>query len=213
MTQKQAHKPAGPGGGHFLEVAHAASFVTMETEAPAGKPARKVTSTLNGGTDIDGWWAAHKDQIHPANQVMLTDLNAGRVILSTEAWMAKRHASYDQGANTYRVNERDIAPLKLYFVESAEAQVVVLDTSASYEMPVTYDELGKKVQSTTAETPLLPPRTQLTVNGKLPVTTRTTTRPNSSRISTPAEASWRRAKLTELTPAHRDNTHRGRRTS
>lgn len=42
MTQKLVHKPAGPGGGQFMETAHAASPVTLE--APAAKPARKVTS-------------------------------------------------------------------------------------------------------------------------------------------------------------------------
>jgi hypothetical protein len=82
---------------------------------------------------------------------MLNDMKAGKVLLATEAWMTKRHASYDHRANIPRVKERDITPLELYYVESAEAQGVMLDTSASYEMPVTYDELGKKVQSTTAE--------------------------------------------------------------
>lgn len=111
-----------------------------------------IDSTLNGGTDVDGWWAAHKDQIHPANQVMLTDLKSENDILARERWMAKRPGlSYAHGAGTSRVQERTITPLKLYYVESAEAQGVMLDTQAFYEMPVTYGAGNKKVQSTTAE--------------------------------------------------------------
>lgn len=46
MTQKQAHKPVGPGGGQFMETSHAEASVTLGApEAPAPeKPAKKVTS-------------------------------------------------------------------------------------------------------------------------------------------------------------------------
>jgi hypothetical protein len=47
MTQKQAHKPAGPGGGQFMEVAHSEASVALEApaaETPTAKPAKKVTS-------------------------------------------------------------------------------------------------------------------------------------------------------------------------
>jgi hypothetical protein len=113
-----------------------------------------IDSTLNGGTDIDGWWAAHKDQIHPANQDgMLQDLKTthGNSVVARELWMAdKPGLSYVHGADTPRVTQRTITPSKLRFVEDSTLQGVMLDTTASYEMPVAVDGKRKKVQSTAA---------------------------------------------------------------
>lgn len=46
MTQKPAHKPAGPGGGQFMETSHPEASVTLGAPASTepGKPARKVSS-------------------------------------------------------------------------------------------------------------------------------------------------------------------------
>lgn len=115
-----------------------------------------IDSTLNGARgDIDGWFAAHKDQIHPVNQpIMLKDMkgdNGDKSILDTESWMAtKAGYSYVHGASTPRVTARTITPTQLTYVESPELQGVMLDTKATYSMAVTGGSHGN-VQRTTAE--------------------------------------------------------------
>lgn len=112
-----------------------------------------IDSTLNGGgTDIDGWWAAHKDQIHPLNQeIMLNDLNSEKDILSRERWIADKPGySYVHGATTPRVIARTITPTKLTYVESATLKGIYVDTTASYEMAVNKGDLSS-TQVSTAE--------------------------------------------------------------
>lgn len=111
-----------------------------------------IDSTLNNGTDVDGWLAAHKDEMHPANQAgLLSDLKAGKVVMARETWMADRpDLSYVHGAGTPRVKSRTITPVKLRYVTSANLQGVMLDTTASYAMAVNRGTL-KTTQSTTAE--------------------------------------------------------------
>lgn len=113
-----------------------------------------IDSTLNGGgTDIDGWWSAHKNQIHPLNQdIMLADLKKpDTAVLSREMWMAtKENYSYVHGADTPRVTARTILPLQLRYVESSNLQGVMLDTNVSYGMEVT-DGTRRNIQNTTAE--------------------------------------------------------------
>ena len=109
-----------------------------------------IDSTINGGTDVDGWWAAHKDEIHPLNQVMLQDLKSKDDLLARERWIADRPGySYVHGASTTRVTERTITPTKLRYVESSNLQGVMLDTNASWSMAVTGGTHGN-VQNTTA---------------------------------------------------------------
>jgi hypothetical protein len=44
-----------------------------------------IDSTLNNGTDIDGWFAANKDQIHPAvHDIVLADLKADKDVVARE---------------------------------------------------------------------------------------------------------------------------------
>jgi hypothetical protein len=112
-----------------------------------------IDSTLNGGgSDVDGWFAAHKDEILPANQtIMLNDIksNTGDVI-ARESWMATKPGySYVHGANTPRVIARTITPTKFRYVESGSLQGVMLDTNVSYSMKVTGGS-HTGVQSTTA---------------------------------------------------------------
>jgi hypothetical protein len=112
-----------------------------------------IDSTLNGGgNDVDGWWAANKDQILPANQsIMLSDLKAGKGILATESWMtAKTGYSYVHGENTPRVTSRTITPTKLRYRESGSVQGVMLDTKVSYDMAAT-GGTNNNVQSTTGD--------------------------------------------------------------
>jgi hypothetical protein len=111
-----------------------------------------IDSTLNGGTDVDGWFAAHKDEIHPANQaIMLSELKAGKDDVARESWMATKPGySYVHGDNTPRVTSRTITPTKLRYVESGTLQGVMLDTSVSYSMKVT-GGTHTGVQSTTAD--------------------------------------------------------------
>lgn len=112
-----------------------------------------IDSTLNGGnTDVDGWYAAHIDQIHPANQpIMLADLKSGKDDVSREQWIASKPGySYLHGDTTPRIKTRTITPVKLYFVESADLQGVMLDTTASWSMEVTGGS-HSGIQSTTAE--------------------------------------------------------------
>ncbi|MHA7297680.1 hypothetical protein [Pseudarthrobacter sp. MDT3-1] len=112
-----------------------------------------IDSTLNDGTDIDGWWATHKDQVHPLNQeVMLNELKAGKDDVAREQWMASKPGfSYVHGANTPRVTMRTITPQKFRYVESANLQGVMLDTTAAYAMSVTADGTPKPDQNSTAE--------------------------------------------------------------
>jgi hypothetical protein len=112
-----------------------------------------IDSTLNGGgTDVDGWWAAHKDQIHPLNQeIMLNDLKSDKDILARERWIAsKPDYSYAHGATTPRVVARTITPVALRYAESDTLQGIMIETTASYEMAVKKGELSS-VQSSTAE--------------------------------------------------------------
>jgi hypothetical protein len=111
-----------------------------------------IDSSLNGGgTDVDGWFAAHKDEILPANQApMLNDIksNTGDVI-ARESWMATKPGySYVHGDNTPRVTARTITPTKFRYVESGSLQGVMLDTNVSYSMKVTGGS-HSGVQSTT----------------------------------------------------------------
>lgn len=99
-----------------------------------------IDSTLNGGgNDVDGWYAAHKDEILPANQsIMLNDLKSGKGILAREEWMTKKSGySYVHGTDKPRVTERTITPKKLSFVEKNNLQGVKVSTDVSYSMPVT----------------------------------------------------------------------------
>lgn len=111
-----------------------------------------IDSTLNGGNaDVDGWWAAHKDQIHPSNQaIMLNDLKAGKDDVAREQWIAKKTGySYVHGADTPRVTARTITPVKFYYVETGPLQGLMLDTTAAYSMAVK-GGLGH-IQNSTAE--------------------------------------------------------------
>jgi hypothetical protein len=113
-----------------------------------------IDSTLNGGKDIDGWWAAHKDQIHPGNQIMLdaikADTDGTKPVVIREAWMATKPGySYLHGATTPRIKSRAITPTKLFYGESATLQGVCLDANASWSMQVTGGSHGG-VQSSTA---------------------------------------------------------------
>lgn len=111
-----------------------------------------IDSTLNGGGNVDNWFAAHKDQIHPLNQdIMLAELKAGKDDVARESWMATKPGySYVHGADTPRVLSRTITPTALRYVQSDTLQGVMLDTNASYTMKVTGGSHGD-VQSTTAE--------------------------------------------------------------
>jgi hypothetical protein len=112
-----------------------------------------IDSTLNGGgTDVDGWYATHKDQIHPVNQtMMLQDLKSENDILARERWITSRPGySYVHGATTPRIQSRTITPTKLRFVVNDNLQGVMLDTTASWTMPVTGGS-HTGIQSTTAE--------------------------------------------------------------
>lgn len=112
-----------------------------------------IDSTLNGGSNnVDGWYAAHKDEILPANQpVMLKDLKDGKGILATETWMgSKAGYSYVHGTDTPRVTERTITPEKLRYMEKNSVQGVMLDTKINYKMAVTGGTHGG-LQSTHGE--------------------------------------------------------------
>jgi hypothetical protein len=110
-----------------------------------------IDSTLNGGTDIDGWFAAHKDEIFPTNQaIMLSELKAGKDDVAREQWIASKPGySYVHGADTPRVTARTITPTKFRYVESGSLQGVMLDTNVSYSMKVTGGS-HTGIQSTTA---------------------------------------------------------------
>ena len=110
-----------------------------------------IDSTLNGGGNVDNWWAAHKDQIHPLNQdMMLSELKAGKDNVARESWMATKPGySYVHGADTPRVQSRTITPIGLRYVESDTLQGVMLDTQISYSMKVT-GGTHTGIQTTTA---------------------------------------------------------------
>jgi hypothetical protein len=110
-----------------------------------------IDSTLNGGTDVDGWYAANKHRIHPINQsIMLQDLKAGKDAVSRESWMATKPGySYVHGDNTPRVISRTITPTKISYVNEGSTQGVWVDTTASYSMKVT-GGTGANIQSTSA---------------------------------------------------------------
>lgn len=112
-----------------------------------------IDSSLNGGAgSIDAWWAGHKDQIHPLNwEPMMNDFKNGKGALDQEPWMAEQpDLAYVHGATTSRLNSRTITPVKFRYVTSSDLQGVMLDTTASWEMGVTFTN-GSKVQPTTAE--------------------------------------------------------------
>lgn len=112
-----------------------------------------IDSTLNGGgNDIDGWFAAHKDQIYPTNQpIMLADLKAGKDDVAREQWIANKPGySYMHGDTTPRIKSRTITPTNFHYVEGNGLQGVWLDTKASWTMEVTGGS-HTGVQSTTAE--------------------------------------------------------------
>lgn len=112
-----------------------------------------IDSTLNGGgKDVDGWYAAHKDEILPANQeTMLKDLKSGEGILAREDWMTKKSGySYVHGADKPRVTSRTITPKKLSFVEKGNLQGVKVSTDVNYSMPVTGGK-HSNVQTTKGE--------------------------------------------------------------
>lgn len=109
-----------------------------------------IDSTLNDGTDVDGWFAAHKDQIHPSNQaITLADLKTPTgTFVAREQWMIDRpDLSYVHGADTPRVSTRFITPNKIRYVEGNGLQGVWIDTQVTYSMAVTY---GLQTQSTNA---------------------------------------------------------------
>jgi hypothetical protein len=103
-----------------------------------------IDSTLNGGTDVDGWWAAHKDQIHPDNQaIMLKDLKSSdtdstKEVLTRERWIADRPGyAYLHGATTPRIQSRTITPSKLRYVSGNGLEGVMIDTASTWTMKVT----------------------------------------------------------------------------
>lgn len=116
-----------------------------------------IDSTLNGGTDVDGWFAAHKDQLHPVNQDAMLEVikSPDKAIVDREAWMLTPEKvasgySYLHHANKSRVTARTITPLKLYYVKDATLQGVMLDTTAMWNMAV-HNGHNNSLQSTTAE--------------------------------------------------------------
>lgn len=112
-----------------------------------------IDSTLNGGSkDVDGWFAAHKNQIYPSNQeIMLKDLKAGKDDVAREQWIADRPGySYLHGATTSRVKSRTITPTEIYYVEGNGLQGVTVKTAASWTMEVTGGK-NSGLQSTSAE--------------------------------------------------------------
>lgn len=111
-----------------------------------------IDSSVNGGNDVDGWFAAHKDQILPANQpIMLQDMKSDKDILARERWIANRPGySYLHGATTPRIQSRTITPKQVSFVQSGNLQGIMVDTTASWSMKVTGGS-HSGVQSTTAE--------------------------------------------------------------
>lgn len=113
-----------------------------------------IDSTLNGGTDVDGWWAAHKDQIHPGNLApMLADLKKTDTdILVRESWIARYPGySYVHGVETPRVSVRTISPYKIGYVESSTLQGATVSTDASWSMNVINEEGHNGVQKSTAK--------------------------------------------------------------
>lgn len=113
-----------------------------------------IDSTLNGGNDVDGWFAAHKNQILPENQgLMLSDIkndNGEKQVLARESWIAAKPGySYVHGATTPRVVSRTITPTALRYVEGGNLQGVMLDTNVSYSMKVAGGS-HSGIQSTTA---------------------------------------------------------------
>jgi hypothetical protein len=139
----------GAAKAHFSEAelaeAHKTAVKFIAEEA--------IDSTLNGGTDVDGWFAAHKDQIHPLNQdIMLNDMKSEKDILARERWMTSRPGySYAHGATTPRVISRTITPIALRYAGTAPLHGVMLETTASYEMAVEKKDAPDIVQSSTAE--------------------------------------------------------------
>ncbi|HEX9088686.1 MAG TPA: hypothetical protein VF867_14305 [Arthrobacter sp.] len=99
-----------------------------------------IDSTLNDGTDVDGWWAAHVDQIHPVNQpIMLKDMHdPAKDILDRERWITARSGySYLHGETTSRIKSRTITPKTIEYVEGNNLQGVTVSTTASWSMEVT----------------------------------------------------------------------------
>lgn len=114
-----------------------------------------IDSTLNGGVgDIDVWWNAHKDQIHPLNHdIMLADMKkADTDVLARELWILERPGySYAHGADTPRVTARTITPIASRYVESDNLQGVMIDTNVSYSMAVTKEGAMDSTQNSTGE--------------------------------------------------------------
>lgn len=112
-----------------------------------------IDSTLNGGNDVDSWWAAHKDEIHPANQdIMLKDLKSDQDILARERWMVKFPGySYVHGDTTPRVSARTITPTQISYVESPTLKGVTVVANASWSMNVTGGGKNGNVQKSTAK--------------------------------------------------------------
>lgn len=115
-----------------------------------------IDSTLNGGTDVDGWFAAHKDQIYPTNvDILRTDLKDGKDGVTREGWMltddkVKSGYTYINDAKNTRVTERGITPTALTYTDSNGLQGLWLDATASWIMAVNNGH-SKSLQSTTAE--------------------------------------------------------------
>lgn len=110
-----------------------------------------IDSTLNGGGNVDIWYKAHKEQIHPSNQaIMLGDLKDGKDVVAREQWMATKPGySYVYGNNTPRISARTITPTSIKFVEGNGLQGVWVNTQVNYSMPVT-GGTHSGAQSTTA---------------------------------------------------------------
>lgn len=119
-----------------------------------------IDSTLNGGsTDVDGWWAAHKNEILPSNQgIMLEGLQTGqddKSGLARESWMLKNpDLSYVHGAGTPRVLTRTITPTALAFSDGSTnvdaIQGLWLDANVTYSMAVN-DSIHRRTSNTTGK--------------------------------------------------------------
>lgn len=113
-----------------------------------------IDSTLNGGNDdTDGWFEAHKDEIHPANwDSMIETLKSDNSLLARELWMKDKVGySYVHGPTTPRVIARTINPKKLYFIENSKLQGLKLDATANYTMAVAKNGEPDGTQTTNAK--------------------------------------------------------------
>jgi hypothetical protein len=111
-----------------------------------------IDSTIKGGTDIDGWWAKHKDQIHPVDQTgTLAKLKAGEEVLDRQLWMTKEDGlSFDYGAERPRIASRTITPERLYYVQGNGLEGIKFDTRVAYTTSVIKKTAAKTVKYPTS---------------------------------------------------------------